>query len=77
MFLPLVISLYFGNGGEIKALAYSMFITLAAGGVLKYFFRLNEGELSIREGFIAVVVGWVICAFFGALPYIFTSCETG
>ncbi len=73
MLLPLAIALYFGNAGEIKPLVCTLVITVAAGGVLKYLFRVKERELNIREGFVAVVSGWVICAFFGALPYLLTA----
>lgn len=73
MLLPLTIALYFGNSGEIKALACALGITMAVGWLMKYLLRVEEGELSIREGIIAVVVGWAICALFGSLPYLFTA----
>lgn len=76
MLLPLAINLYFENPGEVSAsggLACTAIITVVVGGLLKYLFHADKEELSIREGFIAVVVGWAICAFFGALPYLFTA----
>src|SRR3990172_8350107 len=80
MLLPLAVALYFGNPGEVKPLACTLVITVAAGGLMKYLFRVkatgqlhSEGDLSIRGGFIAVVAGWVLCALFGALPYLLTT----
>jgi trk system potassium uptake protein TrkH len=73
MSLPLAIAIYFGNPGDIKGLVLASSITIVAGGLMKYLLRVGEAELNIREGFIAVVVGWVICALFGALPYLFTA----
>ncbi|MFN3467290.1 MAG: TrkH family potassium uptake protein, partial [Candidatus Brocadiales bacterium] len=73
-------ALYFGNPVEVKPFACTLVVTVAVGGLMKYLFRTEAtvplpsgGDLSIREGFIAVVAGWVICAFFGALPYLFTA----
>jgi len=80
MLLPIAIALYFGNHGEVRPLACTLVITVAAGGLMKYLFRVKatgqlhlEGDLSIRGGFIAVVAGWVLCALFGALPYLLTA----
>jgi len=80
MLLPLAVALYFGNPGEVKPLACTLLITVAVGGLMRYLSSVkargqspSEGDLSIRGGFIAVVAGWVICALFGALPYLLTT----
>ncbi len=77
MSLPMVIALYFGSLDEVKLWGYILVITMITGGLLKRLFHTEEGELSIREGFMAVVMGWVICAFFGSLPYVFTHSVKG
>jgi len=59
MLLPLAIALYFGSPGEVKPLACTLVITVAAGGLMKYLFRVkatgqlhSEGDLSIRGGLL-------------------------
>lgn len=73
LLLPVGIALYFGNRGEAMSLSCALAVAVTVGGLLKYFFHVERGELSIREGFVTVVVGWAVCALFGALPYLFTA----
>ena len=70
MLLPLLCSIYFGEG-DYKALAVSMGITSLTGLLLYYLFKPSNGDLTLshREGFIIVAFGWVLAATFGSLPY--------
>lgn len=73
MLLPLAIAGYYGDIAEVKAFLYCAFISGGVGGVMKFLSRGGEAELTIREGFVTVVLGWAVCVFFGALPYWFTG----
>ncbi len=72
MIFPLLFSLYYGDG-DLWALALSAAITSAAGGFLALLFRRMVQEISHREGFAIVTLGWILAAFFGSLPYMFSG----
>ncbi|MFQ5956198.1 MAG: TrkH family potassium uptake protein [Candidatus Brocadiales bacterium] len=77
MLLPLAVALYYGDGGDIRAFLYSVVITVAIGSTMKFFFQPVTTELRIREGFVTVVFGWIICVSFITLPYLISgSLET-
>ncbi|MEA3470381.1 MAG: potassium transporter TrkG, partial [Thermodesulfobacteriota bacterium] len=71
MLLPLLCSIYFGEG-DYKALTVSMGITSLTGLLLYYLFKPSNGDLTLshREGFIIVALGWFLAATFGSLPYL-------
>ena len=71
MLLPLVCSIYYGEG-DYKALSVSMGITSLTGLLLFYLFKPTNGDLTLshREGFIIVASGWFLAATFGSLPYL-------
>ncbi|MFC1848996.1 TrkH family potassium uptake protein [candidate division CSSED10-310 bacterium] len=64
---PLFFSLYFHDGVH-NSLLLSMAITIFVGGT---FFYWTRGKTAIRrrEGFLVVTFSWVLCSFFGALPF--------
>ncbi|MEE9584474.1 MAG: potassium transporter TrkG, partial [Candidatus Brocadiales bacterium] len=73
MLLPLAVAVYFGEGGDIRAFLYAVLITTAVGGTMKLLFQPAPSELTIREGFITVVFGWIICVSFITLPYLISG----
>lgn len=60
-------SLYYRTD-DIPALLWSAAATLA-GGLLLYLATPKEGDLGHKEGILAVTLGWVVAAGFGALPF--------
>jgi trk system potassium uptake protein TrkH len=68
MIFPLLFSLYYQDG-DLWALGVSMAITMGTGALLFLIFRRTDQEISHREGFVIVVLGWASAAFFGSLPY--------
>lgn len=68
MSLPLVVSLIYGEQ-DFSAFLFSFFICILFGSILFFFTRSSKREISHREGFAIVAVGWIVVAFFGALPY--------
>ncbi len=75
MIFPLLFSLYYRDG-DFWALLLSAAITMGAGGVLFLLFRGTTQEISHREGFAIVALGWGSAAFFGSLPYMLAGVFT-
>lgn len=78
MLLPLGVAIYyFFSGGESRAdlfaFVYAGILTLSVGLILRFTIKPPEPELSIREGFAIVALGWLTVAFFGAFPYLFAD----
>ena len=71
MVLPLSLS-YFYDDGSDKGILYSM-LTSIGSGLLMFKFTSTKTDLSIRDGFLVVSMGWFIMALFGALPYFFSG----
>jgi trk system potassium uptake protein TrkH len=69
MVWPLLWSLYYGDD-DIYALTGAIFITILCGFIMVKSTKI-ENEISFREGFAVVALGWVVAAVFGALPYMF------
>jgi len=72
MLPPMVVNIIYQQHGAFE-FYLSFFITLAAGFVLFLPFRRQHIELRIRDGFLIVVLFWMVLSLFGALPFIFTS----
>ena len=53
---------------EIKAFSVAIFSSLFIGLVL-FFFPNYQKRISFFDGCILVALGWLLCAFFGSLPY--------
>ncbi|MDX1765312.1 MAG: potassium transporter TrkG, partial [bacterium] len=70
MVIPMAVSLYYGEQAW-RAFLLSIAITISIGLGAYAFGAKERGELSHREGFAIVTLGWVLCAAAGALPYIF------
>ncbi|MDH3972784.1 MAG: TrkH family potassium uptake protein [Deltaproteobacteria bacterium] len=68
MSLPLTVSLIYGEQ-DFSAFLTSLVACMLFGSLLFLFTRRPKREISHREGFAIVAVGWIIVAFFGALPY--------
>ncbi len=68
-------ALYYADGG-LAALLKSMAITVTSGSILvfgTYSKKKKKKELSIRDGFAIVSMGWFLAAAFSALPFYFSS----
>lgn len=63
-------SLYFGDDDIQVLLLTGSSISIL--GLLLYYFTKTKGkEISKREGYVVVTLGWVVMSFFGALPFVF------
>lgn len=68
MIFPLLFSLYYRDG-DSWALILSAAITTGMGAFLFLIFQGATQDISHREGFVIVTLGWASAAFFGSLPY--------
>ncbi|AWN14729.1 TrkH family potassium uptake protein [Salinisphaera sp. LB1] len=67
MLAPIVVALIYGDG-EIEAFAIGFAITLATGLLAWLPSRHVQRELKIRDGFLVVVLFWMVLSLFGAIP---------
>ena len=72
MLLPVGVALIYGEH-DLLPILYSSAIAFVIGGT---FWRFNRGcskEIGKREGFMIVGMVWIVFAFFGSLPFIFSG----
>ncbi|MFH0764982.1 MAG: potassium transporter TrkG, partial [Calditrichota bacterium] len=67
MALSIMVALAYEDGDALY-LVTSALITAAGGGILFYVGRRRR-DISLRDGFAVVTIGWLMMAFFGALPF--------
>lgn len=68
MSLPLVVSFIYSEQ-DFTAFLFSFLVCLFLGSILFLLTKRPKREISHKEGFAIVAVGWIVVAFFGALPY--------
>ena len=69
MLPPALVSLFYRDGGGVPFLMAFLFC-LITGGIFWYANRNEKGELRAREGFLIVVLFWLVLASFSAIPLI-------
>ena len=75
MLPPLLLSFFYGDGCS-NAFILTMLATVLPGLVLYRAFPAQKKELSHRDGFAIVTLGWVTAAFFGSLPFLLSGTIT-
>ena len=70
MLLALPFSLYYG-GDDALPILLSTLLTGAVGGGLFVFRRKGVPNVTKREGYLIVVLGWLLMVSFSMLPYLF------
>ena len=75
MLLPVIVDLSYGDHGFLPIL-YSSAIACAVGGIFWKFNRGCSKDNGKREGFVIVGVVWIVYAFFGSLPFVFSGYAT-
>jgi trk system potassium uptake protein len=66
---PLIISIFMADGIE-EAFIIAILVTLFLGLFLWTPVRKFKGELKLRDGFLVVVLFWLVLGFSGAIPFI-------
>ena len=69
MLLSIVVSLCNGRDSAFGALTVSFIITLIAGG-FPFIFVKKSQALSLNDGFLTIVLSWLLSFIFGMLPYV-------
>jgi len=75
MAIPLLVNWIYDEphpGAFISSIA----ITALSGLLMMVLFKRSSRDLTHREGFAIVALGWVNATFFGSLPYLFTGTFT-
>lgn len=70
MIPPALVSLIYKDGGGLP-FVLAFILTVFAGITLWYPNRYHKGDLKAREGFMIVVLFWLVLGLFGALPFMF------
>lgn len=74
MLLSVAWAAYFGDG-DLQALLYSIGICLLVGGP-SYFLTRGKYNLTSRDGFAIVALGWTTIALFASLPFYLSGAMT-
>ena len=69
MFLSLIVSIAYGRDTAFGPLLISFIITLLVGG-FPFIFVKGQQSLSLKDGFLTIVLSWVLSFIFGMLPYV-------
>jgi len=69
MFLSIIVSVMNGMDSAFTPLLISFVITLLVGS-FPFIFVKKAAPLSMKDGFITIVVAWVLSFVFGMLPYV-------
>ena len=72
MLLPIVVALLYEKH-DVLPILYSSAIAFVIGGSFWHFNRRCSKEIGKREGFMIVGTVWVVYAFFGSLPFVFSG----
>jgi trk system potassium uptake protein TrkH len=72
LLLPPLVSLIYGEP-DLLPLLLSAGIALAVGGLFMQIFKGASKDIGKREGFIVVTAVWIVYAFFGSLPFVFSG----
>lgn len=69
MFLSIIVSLMNGRDSAFGPLMISFIITLIVGG-FPFIFVKKSQALSLNDGFLTIVLSWLLSFIFGMLPYV-------
>ena len=69
MFLSIIVSLINGRDSAFGPLMISFIITLIVGG-FPFIFVKKSQALSLNDGFLTIVLSWLLSFIFGMLPYV-------
>lgn len=69
MFLSMLISLIGGNDSALAALSISFVITFTA-GIFPFIFVRKTSAISLKDGYMIIILSWVLSFIFGMLPYV-------
>ena len=68
MFLSVLVSVANGNDSALAALLISFVLTFTV-GIFPFFFVRGSHEITLKDGFMIIVLSWLLSFIFGMLPY--------
>ena len=68
MFLSILVSVANGNDSALAALLISFTITFTV-GIFPFIFVRRAPEISLKDGYLIIVLSWLLSFIFGMLPY--------
>ena len=69
MFLSMIVSMSRGNDSALAALMISFVITFTV-GVFPFIFVRSTERISLKDGYMIIVLSWSLSFIFGMLPYL-------
>jgi len=72
MIIPLIVDLIYYNQ-DWKQFFYSIIITFFIGLVMFFSFKKEKIKIDVRQAFILTFLSWILIAFFGSIPFVYTS----
>lgn len=69
MFLSIIVSVMYGNDSALTAMVISFLIT-ASVGAFPFIFVRKATSITLRDGYVIVVLSWLLSFIFGALPFV-------
>lgn len=75
MMLSTLVSIFTSDGQSVE-LALAALLTLLVGSIMALISRNHTKQLSKREGYLIVSLGWLLMSFTGMLPYLMTGTFT-
>ena len=69
MFLSIIVSVMNGNDSALSALIISFIITFSV-GIFPFIFVKRTPNISLKEGYLIIVLSWMLSFIFGMLPYV-------
>ena len=68
MFLSIIVSVANGNDSALAALIISFLITFTV-GIFPFIFVRKTPAITLKEGYLIIVLSWLLSFIFGMLPY--------
>ena len=69
MFLSMLVSIKNGNDSALAALLISFIITFTT-GIFPFIFVRKTSEISLKDGYMIILLSWLLSFIFGMLPYL-------
>ncbi len=69
MFLSIMVSVWNGNDSALAALIISFTITFVV-GIFPFIFVRKSPNISLKDGYMIIVLSWLLSFVFGMLPYV-------
>ncbi|MCQ2130098.1 MAG: TrkH family potassium uptake protein [Bacteroidales bacterium] len=69
MFLSIIVSVMYGNDSALTALVISFLITASA-GAFPFIFVRKATAITLRDGYVIIVLSWLLSFIFGSLPFV-------